>query len=162
MGAVPVGDENANGNPNLSQISNPVKDSSSANINPNPNPNVNPNPNSTPISVKNSGQPSLLSQPPLPLGPPRSAPYIPIFLDREGFEHRLQSWWIERKIQPLFTSFRLPHEPAYPHLHDLYTEVVRLGGFRIVSTYASILNCVLLRSSPFCLFTVAVMTHSTS
>lgn len=161
MGAVPLGDENANGIPNLSQLSNSVKDSSSANINPNPNPNVNPNPNSTPISVKNSGQPSLLSQPPLPHGPPRSAPYIPIFLDREGFEHRLQSWWIERKIQPLFTSFRLPHEPAYPHLHDLYTEVVRLGGFRIVSTYASILDCVLLRSSPFCLFTKAVMTHST-
>lgn len=149
MGAVPVGDENANGIPNLNQLSNSVK---SANLNPNPNP----------IPVKNPGQPSLLSQPPLPHGPPRSAPYIPIFLDREGFEHRLQSWWIERKIQPLFTSFRLPHEPAYPHLHDLYTEVVRLGGFRIVSTYASILNCVLLRSSPFCLFTVAVMTHSTS
>lgn len=152
MGAVPVGDENANGIPNLNQLSNSVKDSSSANLNPNPNP----------IPVKNPGQPSLLSQPPIPHGPPRSAPYIPIFLDREGFEHRLQSWWIERKIQPLFTSFRLPHEPAYPHLHDLYTEVVRLGGFRIVSTYASLLNCVLLRSSPFCLFTVAVMTHSTS
>lgn len=151
MGAVPVGDENANGIPNLNQLSNSVKDSSSANLNPNPNP----------ISVKNPGQPSLLSQPPIPHGPPRSAPYIPIFLDREGFEHRLQSWWIERKIQPLFTSFRLPHEPAYPHLHDLYTEVVRLGGFRIVSTYASILDCVLLRSSPFCLFTEAVMTHST-
>lgn len=151
MGAVPVGDENANGIPNLNQLSNSVKDSSSANLNPNPNP----------IPVKNPGQPSLLSQPPLPHGPPRSAPYIPIFLDREGFEHRLQSWWIERKIQPLFTSFRLPHEPAYPHLHDLYTEVVRLGGFRIVSTYASILDCVLLRSSPFCLFTEAVMTHST-
>lgn len=152
MGAVPVGDENANGIPNLNQLSNSVKDSSSANLNPNPNP----------IPVKNPGQPSLLSQPPIPHGPPRSAPYIPIFLDREGFEHRLQSWWIERKIQPLFTSFRLPHEPAYPHLHDLYTEVVRLGGFRIVSTYASLLNCVLLRSSPLCLFTVAVMTHSTS
>lgn len=151
MGAVPVGDENANGIPNLNQLSNSVKDSSSANLNPNPNP----------IPVKNPGQPSLLSQPPIPHGPPRSAPYIPIFLDREGFEHRLQSWWIERKIQPLFTSFRLPHEPAYPHLHDLYTEVVRLGGFRIVSTYASLLNCVLLRSSPFCLFTEAVMTHST-
>lgn len=151
MGAVPVGDENANGIPNLNQLSNSVKDSSSANLNPNPNP----------IPVKNPGQPSLLSQPPIPHGPPRSAPYIPIFLDREGFEHRLQSWWIERKIQPLFTSFRLPHEPAYPHLHDLYTEVVRLGGFRIVSTYASILDCVLLRSSPFCLFTEAVMTHST-
>lgn len=151
MGAVPVGDENANGIPNLNQLSNSVKDSSSANLNPNPNP----------ISVKNPGQPSLLSQPPIPHGSPRSAPYIPIFLDREGFEHRLQSWWIERKIQPLFTSFRLPHEPAYPHLHDLYTEVVRLGGFRIVSTYASILDCVLLRSSPFCLFTEAVMTHST-
>lgn len=151
MGAVPVGDENANGIPNLNQLSNSVKDSSSANLNPNPNP----------IPVKNPGQPSLLSQPPIPHGPPRSAPYIPIFLDREGFEHRLQSWWIERKIQPLFTSFRLPHEPAYPHLHDLYTEVVRLGGFRIVSTYTSILDCVLLRSSPFCLFTVAVMTHST-
>lgn len=151
MGAVPVGDENANGIPNLNQLSNSVKDSSSANLNPNPNP----------IPVKNPGQPSLLSQPPIPHRPPRSAPYIPIFLDREGFEHRLQSWWIERKIQPLFTSFRLPHEPAYPHLHDLYTEVVRLGGFRIVSTYASILGCVLLRSSPFCLFTEAVMTHST-
>lgn len=151
MGAVPVGDENANGIPNLNQLSNSVKDSSSANLNPSPNP----------IPVKNPGQPSLLSQPPIPHGPPRSAPYIPIFLDREGFEHRLQSWWIERKIQPLFTSFRLPHEPAYPHLHDLYTEVVRLGGFRIVSTYASILDCVLLRSSPFCLFTEAVMTHST-
>lgn len=151
MGAVPVGDENANGIPNLNQLSNSVKDSSSANLDPNPNP----------IPVKNPGQPSLLSQPPIPHGPPRSAPYIPIVLDREGFEHRLQSWWIERKIQPLFTSFRLPHEPAYPHLHDLYTEVVRLGGFRIVSTYASILDCVLLRSSPFCLFTEAVMTHST-